>query len=73
MTPKKPAGARRVEAWPAIQGRMPRGCVDWLLDRAAETGTTMSEQLRACVLEAMSRAGDLNRYGLELETAEDDA
>lgn len=55
---------------PAVQGRMPREFINWLLDRAAEEGTSLSTELRNCVAAAIVQAGDAKRYGIDVDELE---
>lgn len=55
------------EAQLAIQARMPREFVNWLLDQAAEEQVSMSQILRDCVAGAIVSAGDAKRYGIDVE------
>jgi hypothetical protein len=57
---------------PVVQGRMPREFINWLLDRAAEEGTSLSTELRNCVAAAVVRAGDAKRYGIDVEDIPED-
>lgn len=66
MAQSKPRSATG-EAQLAIQARMPREFVNWLLDRAAEDGVSLSQELRSCVAAAIVRAGDAKRYGIDVE------
>jgi hypothetical protein len=54
------------EQMPGVNLRMPREFIDWLLDRAAENGTTLSVEVRSCVAAAIVRSGDAKRYGIDV-------
>lgn len=51
----------------SVNVRMPYELLHWLNDQAAEDGTTMSQVVRSAVVAAIARAGQLERYGIEVE------
>lgn len=51
--------------------RVPLAYVNWLHDRAVEDGVTISEVIRNAVAVAMVKAGDAERYGIELPEDEE--
>jgi hypothetical protein len=55
------------EPMAAVQVRLPREFTNWLLDRAAEDGTSLSVEIRNCVAAAIVRRGDAKRYGIDVE------
>jgi len=57
---------------PAVQVRLPREFVNWLLDRAAEEQSSLSTELRNCVAAAIVRAGDAKRYGIDVDELPED-
>jgi hypothetical protein len=55
------------EPMAAVQVRLPREFVNWLLDQAAEDGTTLSDEIRSCIAAAIVNAGDAERYGIDVD------
>lgn len=70
--PRSSSPSPNREVMPVVQGRMPREFINWLLDRAAEEGTSLSTELRNCVAAAVVRAGDAKRYGIDVEDIPED-
>jgi Arc-like DNA binding domain len=65
--PKSTSPRARREMMPGVNVRMPREFIDWLLDRAAEDGSSLSTEVRNCVAAAIVKAGDAKRYGIDVE------
>jgi hypothetical protein len=70
--PRSSSPSPRREVMPVVQGRMPREFIDWLLDRAAEEGTSLSTELRNAVAAAIVHAGDAKRYGIDVQEVPED-
>lgn len=55
----------------AFQVRLPREFTNWLLDRAAENGSSLSTEIRNAIAAAILRSGDAKRYGIDVRDLED--
>lgn len=53
-----------------IQARIPAAFGAWLSDQASENGSTVSAEIRNAIAAAIVRAGNAERYGIDVDELE---